>query len=109
METKTRFFTPGPWRASGFLVFGCAESVPAPQSVATTRLERWKGKLPAIESQANAKLIAAAPTMADTLEMIVGRLQMDIDDGSRPDQWSMEALVEKARAALAKAYGETNN
>lgn len=41
--------------------------------------------------------------LRDALDHIARRLQMDIDDGSRPDQWSMEDLVRKARAALQKA------
>jgi hypothetical protein len=35
------------------------------------------------------------------LEHITRRLQMDIDDGGRPDQWSMEDLVRKADPAIA--------
>jgi hypothetical protein len=35
------------------------------------------------------------------LEYVARRLQADIDDGSRPDQWSMEDMVRKVRAALA--------
>ena len=38
--------------------------------------------------------------LREALEHIVRRLQMDIDDGGRPDQWSMEDLVRKARSAL---------
>ena len=49
---------------------------------------------------ANAKLADAAPAMADALERIVRRLQLDVDDGSRPDQWTMEDLMRTAKAAL---------
>ncbi len=35
------------------------------------------------------------------LQHIIRRLEMDINDGGRPDQWSMEDLVRTARAALA--------
>ena len=38
----------------------------------------------------------------EALEHICRRLQMDIDDGSRPDQWSMEALVRKAAPAISQ-------
>lgn len=48
----------------------------------------------------------AATDMAKALENIIGRLQMDIDDGGRPDQWSMQALVAEANVALKKARGE---
>jgi hypothetical protein len=42
-------------------------------------------------------------------DKIKNRLQVDIDDGSRPDQWSMEALVDladRATAALQSMQGE---
>ena len=52
------------------------------------------------EARKNARLIAAAPKMAAALGYIVRRLQMDIEDGSRPDQWTMEDLIRTARAAL---------
>lgn len=38
--------------------------------------------------------------LEEALDHIVRRLQMDIDDGGRPDQWSMEDLVRKANSAL---------
>ena len=41
-----------------------------------------------------------ASRMAEALDLIIRRLQASIDDCSRPDQWSMEALVQKAKAAL---------
>ena len=40
-------------------------------------------------------------TMREALEHIIRRLQMDIDDGSRPDHWSMQDLVRVANDALA--------
>jgi hypothetical protein len=58
------------------------------------------------ESEANAKLIASAPDLLETLDLIVRRLNADIEDGTRPDQWSMQALVDKANDAIKKAIGE---
>ena len=53
--------------------------------------------------------VAGASKMADALDLIIRRLQADIDDGSRPDEWSMESLIEKAKAALpAIAPAESN-
>jgi len=49
---------------------------------------------------ANARLVATAPAMAAALDCIVRRLQMDVDDGSRPDQWTMEDLIRTAKTAL---------
>lgn len=40
--------------------------------------------------------------LREALEHIIRRLQMDIDGGSRPDQWSMEDLVRKANSALTQ-------
>lgn len=53
--------------------------------------------------EANARLIAAAPEMLEALDLIARRLQDHIDDGYRPDQWTMEDLVRTARKAIDKA------
>lgn len=53
---------------------------------------------------AAAKVAAGAPAMAAALDHIVRRLQMDVDDGSRPDQWSMEDLIRTAKAALPAGW-----
>lgn len=50
--------------------------------------------------QASAELCAKAPEMAAALDCIVRRLQLDVDDGSRPDQWTMEDLIRTAKASL---------
>jgi hypothetical protein len=52
------------------------------------------------------KLCALLREMGKSLDYIVRRLQMDIDDGSRPDQWSMEDLVRTAKAALDTTQAE---
>ena len=49
-------------------------------------------------------LTAAAPGMAAALDCIVRRLQMDVDDGSRPDQWTMEDLIRTAKTALPAGW-----
>jgi hypothetical protein len=53
---------------------------------------------------ANAQLVASSPAMAAALDCIVRRLQMDVDDGSRPDQWSMQDLIRTAKAALPAGW-----
>lgn len=53
---------------------------------------------------ANAKMVAAAPAMAAALDCIVRRLQMDVEDGGRPDQWTMEDLIRTAKAALPAGW-----
>lgn len=45
---------------------------------------------------------AEAERLRAALEYTAKRLQLDIDDGSRPDQWSMEEIVRKANAALSE-------
>ena len=54
--------------------------------------------------KADAALLAASPSMAAVLDLIVRRLQADIDDGSRPDQRSMEYLVRKAKEVLPAGW-----
>ena len=44
-------------------------------------------------AQRAGRRLEAAQKMADALQHTKRRLQMDINDGSRPDQWSMEDLV----------------
>ena len=46
-----------------------------------------------------------ASKMASALDYIARRLQMDVDDGSRPDQWTMEDLIRTAMAALPSKTG----
>jgi hypothetical protein len=54
--------------------------------------------------RAYARAYAAEQTreLVEALERIASRLQMNVDDGSRPDQWSMEDLIRIARALIAK-------
>ena len=52
------------------------------------------------EAIKNSKLAAKVSIMREALILIMRRLQADIDDGSRPDQWSMEVLIRDAREAL---------
>jgi hypothetical protein len=51
--------------------------------------------------------MASVDDLYRALESISFRLQMDIDDGSRPDQWTMESLVKTASSAMSKARGDT--
>jgi hypothetical protein len=52
------------------------------------------------ESMANARLIAAAPEMLEALKSALWRMQ-------QYDYQAMEGTIAKARAAIAKATGET--
>ena len=46
----------------------------------------------------------SASAMVAALDLIVRRLEASINDGSRLDQWSMEDLVLKARAAMPAGW-----
>lgn len=56
-------------------------------------------------TEANARLIAAAPDMLDALEAILGEALLDADDGELA-LIACEAIRSNARAAIAKAKGE---
>ena len=49
---------------------------------------------------ANAQMAAAAPAMADALDLIICCLQDEIDEGRRLPQLIMKELIKKANAAL---------
>ena len=106
-------FTPGPWFIAGSIPeegVDCfwIKSQPSPAMRGFTKdIATADGYQSDPERAANAHLIAAAPDMYEALNKIINRLQMDIDDGSRPDEWSMKALVKYAKEAQPKAKGET--
>jgi hypothetical protein len=88
-------FTPGPWEARTFAIYGGANM--------RDRIAHTGGGLPpprVRESDANARLIAAAPELYEALEATLEFLG-EIGAGPR------KALREQVQAALAKARGET--
>ena len=92
-------WTPGLWRVggAGATVFGSPTGAPAPEAVA--RLA------PTPRHMANARLIAAAPELADTLGQIVDAF----DESGRTNEEVIERLmpiIEQARALLARLYGD---
>ena len=50
--------------------------------------------------KSNSRLQAEVTRLRNAALYTMGRLQMDIDSGDRPDQWSMQDMVNKHRAAL---------
>lgn len=86
--------TPGPWRHEGPMIFAdslCVASaalMPVPGGFSLTG-----------ESMANAALIAAAPDLLDALESALFASKGDWNNGHAWDK--------KARAAIAKARGES--
>ena len=68
----------------------------------------WRA--PGVREWVTRERLAEAEAECDALRaacsIVADRLQMDIDDGSRPDQWSMQDMVrtlDAARAALKEA------
>ena len=53
--------------------------------------------------------VAGASKMVDALDLIIRRLQADIDDSSRLYPWGMEELVGIAKAALPAIAPEESN
>jgi hypothetical protein len=85
--------TPGPWRYSGFGLFvkqDCGDRI-------GPIIARCAGHDEDAESQANARLIAAAPELLRVAELLVDWL--DEEPGAHK-------LCDTARAAIAKAAGE---
>ena len=58
-------------------------------------------------SIANARLISAAPDLLEALQKISNRLEVFIGDERDMPEASMEVCLGYARAAIAKAKGET--
>lgn len=90
MNTK---HTPGPWHVGmkpGPAVYG-----PEGEQVAGL----FVPMLPEEENRANARLIAAAPALADALQWALEQIEDDLDP------YHQQALAH-ARAVLAQALGE---
>lgn len=82
--------TPGPWmlRATGFQIEAIGERL---RPVATV-----------LTSRADARLIAAAPDLLTALVRLLHTMEPD-----HSSKWAEGSEVEQARAAIAKATGET--
>ena len=97
-------FTPGPWRIrsgrSGVKSdISCEDR---PDTLATTAFHGWTTN----ELEANARLIAAAPEMFEALKITMDSVAI-LATGRCPADLVQEriALLEQARAAIAKAKG----
>lgn len=86
METK---HTPGPWKTDGITIYADA----AQSGMVADCRAQMSG------TRANARLIAAAPTMLAALEAVIERF----DFGMVPE---MPRLESQLRAAIAIAKGE---
>ncbi len=94
--------TPGPWKCVGTLGPQSNPSIRGPEVIEDTRGQRlaniaglWKTP----QSEANGRLMAAAPDLLDALNTMLTHMGMDEDEWNKP-------TFDKARAAIAKATGE---
>lgn len=112
MTTK---HTPGPWQAQDYWIIGCVEDSWDIMAGANTACPWRVAKV--FRSEADARLIAAAPDMLDALRGAVeDNLSVCYDDGIK-DHWlgccrahasqghAADCWKTKARAAIAKAEG----
>lgn len=106
MSTEAMKYTPGPWVVDPAVRQGFTVYAPKEGFIVGTQDE--EGRYGAIESEANARLIAAAPdlleALCDMLEVHGVRWEHVRGDSSIPASWV--ELSDKARAAIAKAAGE---
>jgi hypothetical protein len=109
-------FTPGPWHADFGETFRIREGDGS--SVAYTQFVHLRGRRDTEEATANARLIAAAPELYEALELIWREWSLSCDPTDDFPDWPQDAMgvmndaykngfAEKARAAIAKARGET--
>jgi hypothetical protein len=90
-------FTPGPWRHQinrmghiwWVLANGTEKPIHIAEVIGSTR-------------EADARLIASAPELFAALDALTA-----LDDGDESFAWEHSSLFENARAALAKARGES--
>lgn len=90
--------TPGPWNAVYTQLNPVDEQFAF--CIATDRYDVVSGDM-AIQNEADATLIAAAPDMLEALEALLNRIQHDKD----AKHWFVEEQI-MARNAIAKAKGE---
>jgi len=98
METNKTPHSPGPWTVgTGWIKAANGRKVCAD----FPGIYRDDG-----ESEANARLIAAAPDLLKTLETVAGELQVWLCSGDpRPAPWA-GTRIKRIRAAIAKATAE---
>lgn len=94
-EDKSMKHTPGPWRKQGNLILGYDIGV----SIAKIFTKHIPGELSgAAEESANARLIAAAPELLETIEQLLWSLSQD--------KATQYVWIQKTKAIIAKARGE---
>lgn len=94
-------YTPGPWIADAWVGTDPYDDPDGPfVEVGDVRWSPNKVDVPAaIEQKANADLIAAAPELLEALESLLAQVE----------QYGHKPECDTARAAIAKAKGETDD
>lgn len=105
MNTPNTKHTPGPWTTEKRVTTEITIRAADKTVIAGARCDSY---LPAYESEANARLIAAAPELLDALETMTGYAEKLLEaagsiDGLVDSRLNAEYDIEQARAALAKA------
>jgi len=96
-ETK---FTPGPWKVE--IGNNCAFAIFAKSKRGLSKRVGMVGGFFRDQRQQNADLIAAAPELFEALAGL-----LSAEERKTPEYRLPEPLLDEARAALAKARGET--
>ena len=103
--------TPGPWSVWKFdeisLAVGPVEGGLAVAEVVNCNAHGIRTKETEERGEANASLIAAAPDLMEVLTKIVNQASgLHVDSCGQPMKKVRVALLDQARAALAKAEGK---
>ena len=105
MPNKQSAHTPGPWNCNRASAAGreiiVSEVSPVDVAVLSHRDKSQS------EINANARLIAAAPDLLEALEWCAETLAVFVADGSAAPESVIGKNLTTARAAIAKATGET--
>jgi hypothetical protein len=94
-------FTPGPWHALPFTSNPMLAGVMAADGKSIAEVIGHHA------SPANATLIAAAPDLYAALGVALVAMQANLEYATRKDEHALALGIEHARAALARARGET--
>ena len=107
MSTETAKHTPGPWRVEDWQYPQTGREhvsvIQNDKDAVAEVLDLWSMDFRAEEKAANARLIAAAPELLESLRLMVDMFERHIDGRPGPDDAATR--WDSARAAIAKAEG----
>jgi hypothetical protein len=108
MDREAMKHTPGPWVVDPAVRQGFTVYAPKEGFIVGTQDE--EGRYGAIESEANARLIAAAPDLLEALQQATSALEWRwerVANCAAPvHETAIQEAYNQARAAIAKATGE---